>query len=292
MSLPTCQIYWQLRASCDGRLPTWKGSTLRGALGWAIARIATGAPRPAWPGLHAQATFTDALFNPQTAWADQQAGTAWHLQCDDAQTTMSAGATFEGRFYCFGDWPPWLMGLWLEVFHDAVAHGFGAQAPTFAVTTCDILPMHWLPAPSSPSSWTLTTRTPCRLQDRGRECTTLSAAAIARSVLRRWRQLHLQLLGHEPALSASYPELSNACDALVGTQTGAPTTIARWSNRQHRAVDMPGLTGTITITGPTLPLLAPILAQAPLLHVGKQPNFGLGQVKAIWAHELNTEEKP
>ena len=55
---------------------------------------------------------------------------------------------------------------------------------------------------------------------------------------------------------------------------------------------MPGLTGTVTITGPTLPLLAPILAQAPLLHIGKQPNFGLGQVEATWAHELNTVEIP
>jgi hypothetical protein len=67
--------------------------------------------------------------------------------------------------------------------------------------------------------------------------------------------------------------------------------IRRWSNRQDRAVTMPGLTGTITITGPALPTLAPILAQAPLLHIGKQPNFGLGMVACEWMSEIPSVNK-
>jgi hypothetical protein len=283
-------IDWCLRATKHGTMPPWKGSTLRGAIGWALARVAAGAPAPLWPGLASHTTFCDALFAPQTAWADQQAGTAWHLQCADTQTTMVVGSTLSGRFLCFGEWPAWLMGIWMEVFYDAVAHGFGVHAPSFEVAHCAVRPESWLPIPTNPTSCTITTLTSCRLQDRGQECTQLSAPAIARSVLRRWRQTHRQLLGCEPLLSSSYPELSAACDALTSNDAATPTTIARWSNRQHRAIDMPGLTGTITITGPILPILAPILAQAPLLHIGKQPNFGLGQVDVAWTNELKSVE--
>ena len=122
------------------------------------------------------------------------------------------------------------------------------------------------------------------MQDRGQECTALEPAAIARSVLRRWRQLHLQLTGADPVMPLPYPELSRACDDLHSPRAvdASAAPIRRWSNRQDRAVTMPGLTGTVTISGPALSTLAPILAQAPLLHIGKQPNFGLGMVECEW----------
>ena len=206
-----------------------------------------------------------------------------------------------------------MLALWQDCFEHAINTGFGPHAPQFTVRAWDVGVQAWLPAPVHPSQLTLRTISTARLQDRGHECATLEPPAIARSVLRRWRQLHLQLTGAEPKLPMPYPQLSRACDELYllsagpkavlaaslasgasvrAANTSGPSEIRRWSNRQARAVSMPGLTGEVTITGPTLALLAPVLAQAPLLHIGKQPNFGLGQVEATWHMNCNAVEIP
>ena len=311
------RIAWTLHAHRAGALPAWKGSTLRGALGWAFERQARTAPSPQWPGLIPGAGFTDAVFATQAAWGNQQAGSPWHLQLSDLTTAWHPGQVLQGAFLLFGLWPAWMLALWQDCFEQAIATGFGPHAPQFTVSTWDVTVQSWLPAPVHPRHLTLRTITTARLQDRGHECATLEPAAIARSVLRRWRQLHLQLTGAEPELPKPYPEMSRACDELQllsaglhvasaaasaasdgsgssekASSTSGPSDIRRWSNRQARAVTMPGLTGEITITGPTLALLAPILAQAPLLHIGKQPNFGLGMVEVTWHMNCNAVEKP
>lgn len=262
---------------------------IRGALGWALERHVHAAPSPGWPGLGEKVNFTDAVFAPQKAWDCQQAGSPWHLQMQDVTTSWQPGQMLHGSFILFGSWPGWMQGLWQDCFEQAVATGFGNHAPQFSVTAWDVVDQQWLLPPVQPIQLTMRTLSAARLQDRGQECTALEPAAIARSVLRRWRQLHLQLTGADPVMPLPYPELSRACDDLHSPRAvdASAAPIRRWSNRQDRAVTMPGLTGTVTISGPALSTLAPILAQAPLLHIGKQPNFGLGMVECEW-----TTEKP
>jgi len=293
--LPLTRINWSLTAQTNGLLPAWKGSMLRGAIGWSLQRHMQAAPQPDWPGLLPRSSFIDAVFNPQQAWNNQQAVPPWHLQITNSDEAWSPQQVLDGSFLLCGHWSDWLLGLWQDSFEQAVEHGFGIHAPQFRVTNWQVNAQTWLDSPPHPSALELHTLTPARLQDRGRDCTTLQAGAVARSVLRRYRQLHLQLLGQEPPTTMpypGYPELSRACDELCTERLATPTfsDIKRWSNRQGRAVTMTGITGAIRISGPTLPELAPILAQAPLLHIGKQPNFGLGMVECAWASEPTNPE--
>lgn len=106
------RIAWTLHAHRAGALPAWKGSTLRGALGWAFERQARTAPSPKWPGLVTGAGFTDAVFATQAAWGNQQAGSPWHLQVSDLTTAWQPGQVLQGAFLLFGLWPAWMRALW------------------------------------------------------------------------------------------------------------------------------------------------------------------------------------
>lgn len=278
----TC-VHWSLQATSPAHLPPWKGSLLRGALGWALGRTAHGAPAPVWPGLTAGITLAAVIFDPQTAWQDQMATAPVSLQCLDDRTSLQTGDALTGRMLLFGDWPDWTVALLEGALSDAATHGLGAARHPFRLSAWHTEPVPWPVPPPSPTSVELSTLTPCRLNDRKEACTTLHPPAIARNLLRRWRQLHRQLLGRESdgdhqTLAVAADQL-HALPASLGTQAA---TISRWSNRQGRHVDMEGIFGSVTIAGDSLPLLAPFLARAPLLHVGKQPVFGLGQVTVHW----------
>jgi hypothetical protein len=279
--MPCTAMSWALRAQHDACVPPWKGSLLRGALGWALERTAAGAPAPAWPGLRIGTTLTTVLLDPQGAWSSPLATPPAAMQCTDERTRIPEGDTLQGRLLLFGEWPAWALALLGEGFADAALHGLGAQRHPFRLVEWTAAPETWPEAPAQPTALELRTLTPCRLMDRKAECCNLHPPAIARSLLRRWRQLHRQLQGSDPA--GDHQALAQAADQLQASETGTITaTIKRWSNRQSRHVDMPGLTGSVTITGDSLPLLAPYLARAPLLHIGKQPVFGLGQVELAW----------
>jgi len=280
----TCTVVaWRLTATTSMSVPGWKGSMLRGACGWALRRVASGAPAPPWPGLAAGADFTAAIGDPQVAWQSPVATGPFTLQCPDARSHLQAGDDVHGRYVLFGPWPEWAISLLEEVLRDGAAHGLGASRQAFTLAEWSVESLAWPTPPPEATALRLTTLTPCRLMDRQEECTTLQAPAIARSILRRWRQLHRQLVGSD--LPVDYQALAAAADLLTsdhGNDAEQAGTIRRWSNRQSRHIEMTGISGTVIIAGESLPMLAPILALAPLLHIGKQPVFGLGQVDLAW----------
>jgi len=282
--LAMARVSWSLRIEPSVHvLPEWKGSMLRGALGWAFQRIAGSAPAPVWPGLAPGTSFSTAIHEPQECWQSPTATPPWSLACDDHRQDFRAGGILHGNLVLFGDNPPWQLLLWEEAFADAARYGLGDRRISATLDTWDHHESSWPMAPAGASAATLRLDTPCRLQDRGGDCTTLSPPAIARALLRRWRSLHRQLVGHEPPLPLPAQELAHAADHLTATaQTGQCVDITRWSNRQERQVRMPGMIGAVTIAGDAFPLFAPLFALAPLLHVGKQANFGLGQVEVTW----------
>ncbi|MCX8004964.1 MAG: CRISPR system precrRNA processing endoribonuclease RAMP protein Cas6 [Burkholderiaceae bacterium] len=275
-------VHWELEALSPGCLPPFKGSALRGTLGWAIERVARAAPAPPWPGLSPAADFLAALFSPQLAWRASASSAVhlWHLQCADPRTHWQRGERLAGRFLLFGPWPEWAIALWRDIFDAVCEQGFaGAQAPRFAVAAWNERRQSWLPAPAAPQQVCLQLLTPARLQDRGQDLTVLAAPAVARSLLRRLRQLALQT---GTRWDIDYPALSHRCDALLGDELSAGIGLQRWSNRQRQRIAMPGVVGQLLISGPALPELAPLIAQAPLLHIGRQPNFGYGQCAITW----------
>lgn len=282
--LTLTRVSWSLRIEPSAHvLPAWKGSMVRGALGWAFQRIAGSAPAPVWPGLAPGTTFSTAIHEPQECWQTPTATPPWSLACDDHRQDFRDGGILHGNLFLFGDNPPWQLLLWEEAFADAARYGLGDRRIPATLETWDHHESTWPMAPPDARAATLCLVTPCRLQDRGANCTTLSPPAIARALLRRWRSLHRQLVGYEPSLPLPSQELARAADHLTASaRTDECLDITRWSNRQERQVRMPGIIGTVTIAGGSFPLFAPLFALAPLLHVGKQANFGLGQVEVTW----------
>ena len=273
------RLPWSVSSRGDLRLPLWKGSMLHGSLGWALADIAQAAPVPEWPGL-AACSLAQTLCEPQLAWNSQRATAPWSLRCADPREVLRAGEPMPGELLLYGEWPAWSIALLTEALQEAGRRGLTAQRVPVHIDVGLPEPAPWPMAPSNPTACTMTLRSPCRLKDRGGDCATLHPPAIVRSLLRRSHQLHQQLVGGEPPWTPRYEELSHACDALYAVEDQSqPVELARWSNRQERHVRMDALAGSIRLAGATLPLLAPWLAAAPLLHLGRQPTFGWGEVE-------------
>jgi len=264
-------------------LPEWKGSMLHGALGWALADVAAAAPAPTWPGLQAGLGLSGMLQDPQQAWSSPLATAPWTLRCASTTRRLHTGERLSGELLLFGPWPDWAVALVVEALQDIGRRGLTVTRRTVRIEVAD---PESVPVPELPARFTtctLTTCTPCRLKDRGEDCRGLHPAAIVRSLLRRSRQLHRQLLGGDPDWAGRFEELSRACDALtVLDEDARPVDLDRWSNRQHRHVRMDAVAGTVRFAGEALPLLAPWIAFAPILHIGRQPTFGLGQVEVAW----------
>lgn len=278
-TLTAARLPWTLTCHRDLRLPAWKGSMLHGALGWAVADLAGSAPTPTWPGL-VPCALPQALFDPQHAWASPLATAPWSLRCPDHRELLRAEEPLQGELLLYGPWPAWAVAMLGEALVESGQRGLTAQRVQLRCDLGTLAAVNCPAAPIGSATCTLHLLTPCRLKDRGRDCSALHPPALVRSLLRRSRQLHLQLVGSEPPWADRYEELSHACEALYAeNDQSRPVDLDRWSNRQERHVRMDAVAGSVRIAGATLPLLAPWLAAAPILHLGRQPTFGLGQVE-------------
>ena len=291
--LALTRIGWQITPLQAGCLPPWKGSTLRGALGWAIAAIAGAAPSPAWPGLGPTTSLADAFFAPQKAWNSPRATPVWTLQCPDQRTAITPEQPIDGALILFGAWPAWACDLLQEAFQRACTNGLGQASIPCCLSTWQTTTMAWPTPPPGAHAVTLTCQTPCRLEDERAVCQHLNATAIIRSLIRRWRALHIQLQDHDP-LEGGLGQGVHAAAAHVQAIVHAsqPHRLTRLSNRQQRRHDLPTLTGSLTFGGPLWEPFAPLLAAAEVLHIGKQAHFGLGQCTLTWHLEHTAVSDP
>ncbi|MGK5091127.1 CRISPR system precrRNA processing endoribonuclease RAMP protein Cas6 [Deltaproteobacteria bacterium TL4] len=118
--------------------------------------------------------------------------------------------------------------------------------------------------------------TPLRVKDQNRFVEHLEFIILIRTILRR--------------LKALWSEFDKACPEipekqllqLAETITVESSTLrwedqTRYSSRQQTMQKMGGLQGTIIFTGELTPFL-PLLAMAQVTHIGKETSFGLGKI--------------
>jgi hypothetical protein len=137
------------------------------------------------------------------------------------------------------------------------------------------------PVPARPR---LVLETPLRLKARGRY---LDAAAVTGADLLRalgQRASLLQRLYAPPADPAD-TRWTDARAALTGVQISAPDLRwydwTRFSNRQDTDMQLGGLLGELTLAGPALPAVWPLLWFGQFVHAGKNTAFGLGRYRVL-----------
>ncbi|TVR09541.1 MAG: CRISPR system precrRNA processing endoribonuclease RAMP protein Cas6 [Planctomycetota bacterium] len=287
-SIPITTLHWQVRLSEAGRLPRWKGSLLRGALGWALKVVAGGAPAPAWPGC--SESFYVAVFEPQNGWKSPRAVPLWNLSCSDRREQMHAGDCITGHLHCLGPWPEWALQIWEEAFRHAVHTGLGEKRLQAELTRWQV-EAGVTPPPVPPCdhirSLELHTISPCRLKEQDRDLHELNGPCIARSLVRRLRALCIQtmdedLFGDDRGLW--YHHASS--QLLQSAGESHRVSLERNSARQKRKHPMPALAGWLRLECSDWQPWAWLFALAPWLHIGRQPHFGLGAVDVRW---LTTE---
>ncbi len=125
----------------------------------------------------------------------------------------------------------------------------------------------------------LTCLTPLRLKRDNQLQNGLAFHLLIRAALRRISSLESTYGGHgEPVLD--YKGLVARAAAVAITSSSCRwTDIERYSNRQHTAMLMGGITGTITYQAEDLSEFIPLLRYCETVHLGKQTSFGLGRIR-------------
>ena len=156
---------------------------------------------------------------------------------------------------------------------DGTPLGFNRSQSGFALA-----PLPW-PADGANAACRLEFPAPLRLIYRGRLVERPTLADVTIAALRRVRSL-------ATAADALWPDrhawLELARQLACGSWQGGRLDLVRYSASQQRELELHGVSGSLLLPeGPGL--LAPLLAAATWLHLGKSTVMGLGQLRIVAA---------
>lgn len=154
--------------------------------------------------------------------------------------------------------------LWLSSFPQPV------PLPSF--TAEQLLPT----LPEGCSSVQLLLETPLRLLQDNRLVKELTFRSFIRSLLARLSSL---LYFHcDTELQLDFAQILEQTNTTQISHSQLHIgTLSRWSNRQHQNVPLDGYLGQITWQGPSIRILLPLIAAGTLFHLGKSTVLGLGK---------------
>lgn len=288
-----------------GRLPGYKGSLLRGALGWALRRIACLTRRFDCPECPvADRCLYAELFEPKGPAAVAERGfenapRPYVVEPPlDMTRDYAAGQVLEWHLVLIGSAARALPYVLLAVDQLAV-RGLGPQRVPFSVSRIEAVdgtPLYVdgrpdlgrlsareltdqdvaLPgATDEPATLRLRFLTPTRLVADGqmvdRPTPDLLAAALARRVA-----VLSELYGGGASLPPHERLMDVARQARLAETSLQWMALRRFSTRQKATVSMGGFVGTVVLEGVPAELRW-LLAWGEVLHVGKGTVFGLGQ---------------
>jgi len=301
-------LHAEYRAELDGRLPNFKGSTLRGTLGHALKEVSC--LEPGDGGACATCTRVDrcaagALFDIPfgpggQGGHDRPAPFVLTLPADHRET-FHAGARLGCTLTLVGAariWYPWviaalaslgwrglgferrpwsLTGLWNEgpvgvrTPVDIVARGIGC--PIVELSGTDLVAAQPLPASGSVA---LRFLSPAHLQRDKRLIHALDGPTLLSRLLRRLGSLLEYYEAWSPQDFDFAALISLAAQVRFSNQRLEPIAIDRYSNRQDRKHPLTGLVGSVVLSE-IPPELWPYLVLGQWTHIGKGSTFGLGK---------------
>jgi len=122
---------------------------------------------------------------------------------------------------------------------------------------------------------TLMFLTPLRLKRDGRIQSRIDAKGLLEALLRRAKLL--SSIGGKLWVPPFEAEEVLAGLTLAADMQVVP--VSRYSNRQKRSMVWPGLVGTVTVEGPALPQIWPLLCWGAGAQIGKATSFGFGRYR-------------
>jgi hypothetical protein len=123
-------------------------------------------------------------------------------------------------------------------------------------------------------------QTPVRLKRDGQLIDEITPRLLFLHLLRRLGQLAVLHCGADPL-----PEQEFTGVLAAAKNIEMPAANLHWeewprfSSRQQARMKLGGMVGEVSLRGPQLPVLMPLLQLAEVLHVGKATTFGLGKVR-------------
>jgi hypothetical protein len=292
----------------DAELPPFKGSTFRGAFGWALKRVvcALKTQQCAQCILRDRCVYCLA-FETLPPDGDRRSPSPPHPFVIEPplteQTFFPGESPFTIDLLLFGyatEYLAYFVYAFEEMGRSGIGRAIGGRRPrfrllrvmsegdmvydpgegTFFKPVLEPIELPVLPAASSGSRSTLTVKleTPLRLKFQNRLHAEFPFHVLVRGMLRRISTLHEHFGNGEPPLD--YRGLVARAEQ-VETVTSRLQWFdwKRYSNRQDQAMLMGGITGEITYQG-LLNEFIPLIKYCETVHVGKATTFGLGKIRA------------
>ena len=306
MSIKAEQYTFHCRFTSEARLPGYLGSTLRGALGWALKKTSCALRRQ---------QCDDCLLREQCAYAwifeteRYRAGSGPMVNARPHPFVLQPGEDIAGEKQAGDELTFSLLlldranallpqvvyavrlmgesgigsgrrsGLGRFDLRKVIAgEGFCCLAEDDILHIPDTVEKITLEQPTDfdVSSVTVRLQTPLRLKQNNRLNLDLPFHVLIRACLRRIAALEEAYGGGEPDLD--YRGLVNRAGDVGIQESGISwQRLFRWSNRQRKKVSLSGLGGSITYRG-NLTEFMPVLHYGTQVNIGKQTVFGLGKI--------------
>lgn len=309
-NLPYLSLVFELEAQENSRLPTFKGSLLRGIFGNALRRTVC--------LMHAQKQCADCFLNrqcvntrifetfifdepPRFMKGIKTAPRPFTFFCDDAQTDYPSGATFRFEMRLIGNTDMYLpyivyavqrmgkmgIGSKRHPFFLAAVHlqnRAGEREKIFDGKSEQLL-ARLTPEPAylqadgpAPESLDLHFLSPTHFKTRGAQSLDFNFRQLLFIMLRRTLEL-AHFYQPETEIDWEFHELLVAAnDVEISDRKLTWKSVRRYSSRQKREMTFRGFTGSLRISGDLAPFM-PVLHSAEALHVGKRATFGLGRMQ-------------
>ena len=281
-------------------LPEYSGSTIRGAFGGALRRVACMTRQKdckACP-LYRSCPYTDIFETPppeeHTLQKFSQIPNAYVIEPPNwGARTYEKGETLEFHFVLFGR-ALYHLALVVFAFQRAFSRDVGrgkavfktlfAEYPTGDVCVLDgekdrireHVPETTMPLPQG-KEIVLKVTTPLRLQKNGRPLRSeeITARGLLTAMMRRTALIY-EFQCRTP-LGLDFAGLAEAAEGVALASHLTWRDWARYSNRQDRRMSLGGVVGEIRLSNVPFAFTA-LAACATLAHVGKNSTFGLGRV--------------
>jgi CRISPR/Cas system endoribonuclease Cas6 (RAMP superfamily) len=301
----TAQTYnFHCRFVSEARLPGYLGSTLRGALGWALKKTSCALRHQKCESclLRAQCAYSWIFETEQYQAGDGRPVNARPHPFVLQPQRLTAGVYRQGETFSFSlllidracEFLPQIARALQLMAETGIGTGrrqgfgrfelmkiFAGQQPIYAkednmLTTSPALCTIELAEPPSQNAAQISIEldTPLRLKEANRLKRALPFHILIRAALRRIAAL-------EEAYGGGEPELDYRGLVKRAEQTEMTASTIRWkelfrfSNRQRKKISLSGLVGQATYSG-DLREFVPILDYAAQVNIGKQTVFGLG----------------
>lgn len=283
------RLRFRLVAEARAELPPFQGSLLRGAFGWALREAACvyepSRPCPGCP-LLSLCAYPRLFEPPPPAVAGpfsrglKEGIRPYVFEPRSSTPRFAPGDALDFDLLLFGGAVALAPVATLAVQKMAAA-GLGAARFPFRLASLETGGPEWLPAaPAAPLGKRARLRflTPARILDGGRPVDPAARGLRALALAIAKRSLELGYAHGDGTEIPIRPWLERAAAVRVERSSLHFEDLSRFSNRQGTKVPIGGLVGTLELAG-DLDALAPLLAAAEVLHVGKGTTYGLGQVR-------------